>query len=547
MAGLTADECVYLESDATFRSVKPKRKDATPYAPKAQVTKLSRTISTQATDPNVVVRCSRCIRTARGCSHERPCQPCREHGLSEWECRYTSASSFKVRGPGARDLRKVKSLERIPTTLKSGFAALAEAEDEDDEDFLTRPLQKQARSLSTNSVKNPRVQILVDRTPRDYRTPSPPTNVSPISEPSGWKDSHREPSVSSGEDGTTPRTAVPIPGSRHKFALTMENDATSMSDNNDNDNISTTVIPAGSVEPPPMMTLIPSVSQQSHANTIPESSPAVYTDDYQSSPSPYNSPPFQSSPPIHFHTIGGIRRLPPYTGNESSMFSPQPSYRTPAGYSPTSANPGQYVLSQTQHGFLVPQHSQAHMQSYNQFSVSPPYPRYVQSSEQHFAAQTTPTFYQHNQQHSQQLPRSRIGPGPTSHHMTNMGKQYDGSVQTQMQSQSRPSGTEVRQQGQAQAQTIPVRGAGSSQHGYYSTYGISTSEGSTPPLTHFQEPKDGVARESQALALARASTISKQRQVHQSRPQQPDQQDFDHGMYEQEMAWQDTESNVTGQ
>lgn len=529
MAGLTADECIYLESDATYRSIKPKRKDATPYTPKPQVAKLSRTLSNHATDPGVIVRCSRCIRTARGCSHERPCQPCRENGLSEWECRYTSASSFKVRGPGTRDLRKVKSLDKIPVTLAADPAALVVADDDDDEDCLTRPPQKQARSLSTNAVKDKHVQLLGDRTPRDYRTPSPPTNVSPISEPPGWKEAIRPGSAT--EDETTPRTSVPIPGTRHKFTLTADTDSSTISHNH-----GTTVIPAGSVEPPPMMTLIPTISQQSHANTIPESSPIVYTDDYQSSPSPYNSPPFQSSPPIHFHTIGGIQRLPPYAGTESSvsMFPPQASYRTPVGYSSAAGTAGHFVVPQTQHGFLVPQQGQGQLQPYVSYSQSPPYPRHAQPSQQPFVVQGNPAFYQQAQPQTQ-MPRHRSVPAAGPRH-SGTSKQYVGSPQLQ----ARLPINETQQR----AQAIPVRGAGQPQHlDYYTEYGISPSEGTTPPTAYYNEHKNGVSRAIQSPARPSGSRDHMIRQE----PRQQDGQDFDHGMYEQEMAWQDNGFGTSGQ
>ncbi|CCG85103.1 protein of unknown function [Taphrina deformans PYCC 5710] len=443
LAGLSAEECIYLDSDATFRSVKPKKtKEPAVHVPVAQTTKIPRATSVPTTDPNAIVRCSRCIRTARGCSHERPCQPCREHGLSEWECRYTSASSFKVRGPGARDVRKMKSLERIPAVS-----------DFQEDGILTQTDPKQIRSYSTNTVPDIRAQLVLNQIPRDYRTPSPPTNISPISEPANYRD--RSVSESPSDHRSTPRqpesSAVPIPGSKQKYVVAIDRGSASVS------RPDSSVEPVSSIEPPPTVHLIPSVSQQSHANTVPESSPAIYTDDYQSSPSPFNSPQFQSSPPVHFHPVDGSYRMHP-TAGESSMFPPQMPYRPPAGYV-MQGQARQYAAAQAQHGFVTipsPQNSLP-FQQLSVFSQSPPYSQ--QQQQQQYLA--------HNHSLSGS-PRHRTIPNPAPRYASPGPYAIParpGSYQNTL--------TVGDGRGQATSPGIPIRRKAPTPFGSYSSHGAS--------------------------------------------------------------------------
>lgn len=551
LAGLTADDCVYLEGDATFRSTKPKRtKDSTNHLPKAQqTTKVPKvTLAQPQTDPNTIVRCSRCIRTARGCSHDRPCQPCREGGLSEWECRYTSASSFKVRGPGARDLRKVKSLERI-SDLASGV--MVGHEDEDEDDSIVERVLKQERSHSTNSAPTARYQLMLDQIPRGYRTPSPPTNISPISETSSTQYRERTQSPLEARRTTTAQAeaasgvslGVPIPGSRQKFVATVQGGDPTIVSRPDG----TTGLSAGSVDPPLMMTLIPSVSQQSHANTIAESSPAVYTDDYQSSPSPFNSPQFQSSPPIHFQTIGGsssggggggtnsFHRPSSFPG-EVSMFPPQTAYRPPAGYATTlQGQARQYAAAQAQHGFVsvVPLSSPQQGRQYlSTDSTSPPYPQQMpfhNSHQQHMVPYAPQQQQQQGTRHrAVPVPSPRFAsPGPYAipsrpgSYQGNQAGSFDG----------RASATQ---------QSVPIRikgHAASGAHPHYGHYGLSPSDsgGGLQPGDALAEFKNQLSRQA-SYQTSEVTHPLLERDVAEEEQQQQQQQDF---VSTADFEWQD--------
>ncbi|ORY78941.1 hypothetical protein BCR37DRAFT_99185 [Protomyces lactucae-debilis] len=245
LAGLTAEECIYLPEDATYRSpVRKRQQQQHHHQPK--VTYLSTSLGKEYTATEIQ-RCSRCIRTARGCDRNRPCGPCAAGGLTEWECRYTSASSFKVRGPG-------KKQEGSP---------LVHALDADS-------FKKQVRSGSTGALPDKK-SLLV---PADYRTPSPPGNVSPISDT--WEEA-----VADEESPVLSRlsVAVPIPGKPQEVVAQPRQ-------------------PSSHPEYPNMMERLYS----QHSN-VPESSPRVLAEDYQSSPSPFNSPPFQSSPPVYGYPL----------------------------------------------------------------------------------------------------------------------------------------------------------------------------------------------------------------------------------------------------
>ena len=425
-AGLTAAECIYLESDTTFRSIAPRKKDKAPYTPKASAIKVARSLSNHGNESDAIARCSRCIRTARGCSHERPCEPCREHGLSEWECRYTSASSFKVRGPGARGLRKIQSMERMPI-----LAPFTTSEHE-----IAR-IQKQARSHSTNSAPTVRAQAVIDQIPRDYRTPSPPTNISPISEPANWRDLE------------SPETAVPEV-------------APAVLVPKDNDLLTVPLFSTRQIENRSMLSrdaasataLAPTMSQQSHANTIPESSPAIYTDDYHSSPSPFNSPQFQSSPPVQFQSV-----RPASFPNEAAGFSPQAQivYRPPAGYAmqPPNARP---IPTQTHLGFSLPQNQPQYqqMQQVMAYSQSPP----QQIATGSFSSS----------------PRHRAIPNPSPRYAS--PGPYSIPARNNSYQESRLSQQSPYQHQQA----IPIRRKPSSQQhfGSYTSYGASPNDPSTP-------------------------------------------------------------------
>lgn len=487
LAGLTAAECIYLESDTTYRTT-PKRKDKIALAPKVASTKIPRSISSNGHDPNAIVRCSRCIRTARGCSHERPCQPCREHGLSEWECKYTSASSFKVRGPGSRGLRKIQSLEKMPSIAVFSTSHQHELE----------RIQKQVRSHSTNSAPTMQTRAIIEQIPFDYRSPSPPTNISPISEPDNWRD--RDLSLSPVEHEPTlfsalrPREtlAAPMPDAtiraiqRSVGATSPEHSTTRMHYTD---------------EPPPSMALIPSISQQSHANTIPDSSPAVYTDDYQSSPSPYNSPQFQSSPPVQFQNVQTFSRPSSFT-TDAPLFSAQTQvvYRPPNGYSMQPAS-RQLNIPHTQRGFAIPHGQQSQPQPQPQyqhqqimgFSQSPVY-------QQQMLHSTSAPQYAQNHGSFSPSPRHRMIPTPSPRYAS--PGPY--SIPTRGNSyQAHPHPHDGRQShsgSYSSQQAIPIRRKNTSQQGFgsYTSYGASPNDPSTPDsfpgfhaLTHLSRSVPG--------------------------------------------------------
>lgn len=506
LAGLTADECIYLESDATFRNIKPKRKDTTTYTLKASVTKISRTISTTGADPNAIVRCSRCIRTARGCSHERPCEPCREHGLSEWECRYTSASSFKVRGPGAGSLRKVKSMEKLPTIALTTMTS--------SQDAAIRKVLKTERSHSTNSAPTAFAQRIIDQIPSGYRTPSPPTNISPISEPPNWAD--RDESLSPLRDmGLFSRAHVSdAPGENDivtdKAEVGAESESTSMSRTN-----SGTGIPAVASADllPHTMSLMPSRSQQSHANTIPDSSPVVYTDDYQSSPSPYNSPQFQSSPPVHFQQVSGSSQRPSSYPTESALSAPQAQYRSYAmhGHSRQVALP----FSASHQGFAIPQLSQPHQaqqaQNYHQmwnYANSPPYPQYQQ----------LPHFTAHGQAYAQQMPRHRAVASPAPRYANAPSPYAIPSRQSSYESRQQPSQEQYRRADQTHPQSIPRPGFNQRRIESFNNQSVSSKDGS---------PVRG-AQSNFKMTLQRD-------------PSRDSNGDYETGIFEQDITWQDSD------
>lgn len=358
MAGLTADECIYLPEDVTYR---PK--------PKTVKHKSSQNLSTSAgsgggfgTSPRRSIdkyttapfrplateirRCSRCIRTGRACSFERPCEPCREHGLSAYECLYTSASHYKVRGPGAKKARADGSAS---ATASPAVGSLDSTLDAEQLGAQVKFEKKQIRSVSMNSALEGRrvASALTMEIPPNYRTPSPPT-FSPISDPGEWGgELDLLPTDDESEDkgkapmpkpvrnvdtkAATPAAANPADNEFLRPPVTFsERNAKRLSFASDLDSITgmsrgNSAIGTNAAEYPNLMHMLHGgVAAQHLPSAVPESSPQVFTEDYISSPSPFNSPQFASSPPLQQQKLSN--RSGSFGGSDPALFptgSPQ--------------------------------------------------------------------------------------------------------------------------------------------------------------------------------------------------------------------------------